>query len=148
MVLAENIKYKIQLTIGKTLFLNLDLRPTSIEPIFKNFIGNHFKDDAFVHPHTDPAPNGFVHTRCNLMLKKPLKGGNPILDGEEIYSTIVTYPKTTQISHGVYDNVVDMMNMTTMIKTNIKERNVTNVKGGKNRLNGLFLMIHQSLEDF
>lgn len=57
---------------------------------------------------------------------------DPIKDEENfVYSTIVTYPKTTQISHGVYDNVVDMMNMTTMIKTNIVERNVTNVKGGK-----------------
>ena len=57
---------------------------------------------------------------------------DPIKDDENFtYSTVVTYPKTTQISHGVYDNIVDMMNMTTMIKTNIKERNVTNVKGGK-----------------
>ena len=57
---------------------------------------------------------------------------DPIKDEENFtYSTIVTYPKTTQISHGVYDNTIDMMNMTTMIKTNIVERNVTNVKGGK-----------------
>jgi hypothetical protein len=65
-------------------FAEFGLKPTSVEPMFKNFIGNHFKDEAFVHPHTDPAPNEFVHARCNLMLKKPLKGGNPILDGEEI----------------------------------------------------------------
>jgi hypothetical protein len=72
---------------------------------------------------------------------------DPIKDEENFsYSTIVTYPKTTQISHGVYDNVVDMMNMTTMIKTNIVERNVTNVKEEKQI--GHFLMIHQSLEDF
>ena len=59
---------------------------------------------------------------------------DPIKNEENFaYSTIVTYPKTTQISHGVYDNVVDMMNMTTMIKTNILERNVTNVKGGKTK---------------
>ena len=57
---------------------------------------------------------------------------DPIKNEENFtYSTIVTYPRTTQISHGVYDNVVDMMNMTTMIKTNIKGRNETNVKGGK-----------------
>ena len=57
---------------------------------------------------------------------------DPIKDDENFtYSTVVTYPKTTQISHGVYDNIVDMMNMITMIKTNIIERNVTNVKGGK-----------------
>jgi len=57
---------------------------------------------------------------------------DPIKDEDNYtYSTFVTYPKTTQISHGVYDNKVDMMNMITMIKTNIAERNITNVKGGK-----------------
>ena len=57
---------------------------------------------------------------------------DPIKNEENFaYSTIITYPKTTQISHGVYDNTIDMMNMITMIKTNIIDRNVTNVKGGK-----------------
>ena len=65
-------------------FNEFKLTPEIVEPIFKNFIGNHFVDGTAVQEHVDPAPNGFVHTRCNLMLKKPLKGGNPILDGEEI----------------------------------------------------------------
>jgi hypothetical protein len=57
---------------------------------------------------------------------------DPIKDEDNFsYNTTVIYPKKTQITHGVYDNVVDMMNMVTMIKTNIIERNVTNVKGGK-----------------
>ena len=48
------------------------------------------------------------------------------------HSTVVTYPRTVQISHGVYDNVVDMMNMTTLISQNItKEKELTNVYGGK-----------------
>ena len=47
------------------------------------------------------------------------------------YSTIVTFPKTTQISMGTYSETVDMMNMVHMIKQNIVERNLTNVKGGK-----------------
>jgi hypothetical protein len=48
------------------------------------------------------------------------------------HSTVVTYPRTIQISHGVYDNVVDMMNMITMISTNIsKDKELTNVYGGK-----------------
>ena len=56
---------------------------------------------------------------------------DPIKEEENFtYNTIITYPKTTQISHGVYDSVVDMMNMITMIKTNIKDRNKTNVIGG------------------
>ena len=65
-------------------FGEFNLKPDRIEPIFKNFIGNHFANGASVHEHTDEAPEGFVHTRCNLMLKKPLKEGNPVLDGEEI----------------------------------------------------------------
>lgn len=54
------------------------------EPIFKNFIGNHFLDGAFVHEHMDTAPYGFMHVRANWMLKKPPAGGNPILDGVEL----------------------------------------------------------------
>jgi hypothetical protein len=79
-------KFKIQDSANhwKDAFNEFGLKPDKIEPIFKNFIGNHFKDGAAVHEHTDFAPDGYVHTRCNLMLKKPLKGGNPILDGEEI----------------------------------------------------------------
>lgn len=68
----------------KESFAAFGLEPDCVEPIFKNLTGNHFQDGAFVHPHTDPAPDGFVHTRCNLMLKKPKQGGNPILDEEEV----------------------------------------------------------------
>jgi hypothetical protein len=65
-------------------FAEFGLQPLCVEPIFKNLTSNHFQDGAFVHPHTDPAPEGLAHTRCNLMLRKPVKGGNPVLDGEEI----------------------------------------------------------------
>lgn len=58
-----------------------DLYP---EPQFKNFIGNHYLDGAFTHAHTDRAPDGFVHTRCNWMLKKPPVGGDPVLDDEVV----------------------------------------------------------------
>tara|TARA_X000001316_G_scaffold11745_1_gene4633 strand:+ start:1220 stop:1801 length:582 start_codon:yes stop_codon:yes gene_type:complete len=54
------------------------------------------------------------------------------------FSTVVTYPKTTQISHGVYDNKIDMMNMVTMIKTNIaskKEVGPCNVVGRRTKWN-------------
>jgi hypothetical protein len=47
------------------------------------------------------------------------------------HSMIVTYPKTIQISHGVYDNVIDMHNMCTMISQNIAKDELTNVYGGK-----------------
>jgi hypothetical protein len=53
------------------------------EPMFGNLVGNHFQNGAAVHPHKDSAPQGFAHVRCNWMLKKPERGGNPVLDGEE-----------------------------------------------------------------
>jgi hypothetical protein len=47
------------------------------------------------------------------------------------HSLIVTYPRTIQISHGVYDNVVDMHNMCMMISQNLDTTELTNVYGGK-----------------
>lgn len=64
-------------------FQEFNLEPDKIEPIFKNLIGNHYLDGACTHKHTDQSPSGYVHTRCNLMIKKPTIGGNPIIDGEE-----------------------------------------------------------------
>ena len=65
-------------------FKEFGLTPELEEPIFKNFTGNHYLDGAFVHEHTDPAPDGYVHVRCNLMLQKPQEGGDPIIDGEKL----------------------------------------------------------------
>jgi hypothetical protein len=47
------------------------------------------------------------------------------------HSIVVTYPRTIQISHGVYDNVVDMHNMCMMISKNLDTTELTNVYGGK-----------------
>ena len=68
----------------KEAFLSFGLIPSCIEPQFKNFTGNHYLDGAFTHLHTDNAPAGFDHVRCNLMICKPEHGGNPVLDGEEV----------------------------------------------------------------
>ena len=51
------------------------------------------------------------------------------------HSLFVTYPKTVQISHGVYDNVIDMHNMCIMISQNIQKKELTNVYGGKTAWN-------------
>lgn len=59
------------------------LKPTKVEPMFENFTGIHYLDGAFTHEHNDPAPKGFDHVRCNLMIKKPMAGGNPVIDGKE-----------------------------------------------------------------
>lgn len=68
----------------KEAFLEFGLVPDCLEPIYENFTGNHFLNGAFVNPHKDPSPDGYYHVRCNLMIKKPLEGGNPVLDGEEV----------------------------------------------------------------
>lgn len=63
-------------------FAAFSLVPHCVEPQYKVFTGVHFAAGAFTHHHTDPAPPGFVHVRCNVMLRKPQQGGNPIIDGE------------------------------------------------------------------
>lgn len=65
-------------------FAEFGLISTSVEPIWQNMTENNYKDGAFVQKHIDYAPEGLVHTRCNVMLKKPFIGGNPILNDEEI----------------------------------------------------------------
>jgi hypothetical protein len=79
-------RYKKQLSEKhwKKAFKEFGLSPTKVEPTLTNFTGNHFLEGAAVQEHIDQAPEGYVHTRCNVMLKKPKIGGNPILDGEEI----------------------------------------------------------------
>ena len=62
-------------------FAAFGITKTAYEPRFKNFIGNHYLDGAATHIHQDGAPEGYVHTRCNWMVKKPSSGGDPILDG-------------------------------------------------------------------
>jgi len=61
-------------------FAAFGLVPTCVEPRLQNLTANHFLDGAYVHTHKDYAPEGFAHVRCNVMLKKPLVGGNPIVD--------------------------------------------------------------------
>lgn len=57
------------------------------EPVFKNFIGEHYLDSAFTHEHQDKAPEGFMHVRVNWMINKPKMGGDPIINGKIIQVT-------------------------------------------------------------
>lgn len=57
---------------------------TQPEPMFLNFVGEHFLDGAHTHHHQDVAPDGFVHVRANWMLEKPAQGGDPILGNEVV----------------------------------------------------------------
>lgn len=69
------------LTYWKDAFLEFGLTPYQLEPLDKNFTAIHYLDGACTHTHKDVAPDGFVHVRCNVLLKKPKKGGHPIIDG-------------------------------------------------------------------
>ncbi len=52
------------------------------EPVFGIFLGVN-NETGFVHEHTDPAEEGFYHTRLNFLISKPLKGGMPIINHKE-----------------------------------------------------------------
>lgn len=54
------------------------------EPVYGNFIGNHYKEGAHTHNHKDSAPDGFMHVRANWMIKKPTLGGNPVIENIEL----------------------------------------------------------------
>lgn len=63
-------------------FSAFNLKPCYLEPMFETFTGVHYRKGAFTHIHQDSAPKDFAHVRCNVMLKKPKEGGDPIIDGE------------------------------------------------------------------
>jgi len=54
------------------------------EPMFGHFVGNNFLPGAAVHTHKDTAPAGLCHVRCNVAIKMPIVGGNPVLSGVEL----------------------------------------------------------------
>jgi hypothetical protein len=65
------------------LFHFFELKSERLEPTFECFIGNHYQDGAYTHEHQDHNLDGLIHTRINVMIKKPPIGGNPIISGKE-----------------------------------------------------------------
>jgi hypothetical protein len=63
-------------------FAAFGLTPQEVEPVYQIFTGVHFLDGAHTHMHKDPAPDGFDHVRCNVLIKKPIEGGMPVIDRE------------------------------------------------------------------
>lgn len=76
------------LTHWNSAFSAFGLHPEKLEPVYQNFYGNHFEDGAFTSEHTDSSPQGFVHVRCNVLLKKPESGGLPKV-GDNVLNVIV-----------------------------------------------------------
>jgi len=50
------------------------------EPMFKDFCG-FITEGGAIHPHKDPNDGSLVHTRFNVMISKPIEGGEPIQNG-------------------------------------------------------------------
>tara|TARA_R100000329_G_scaffold65213_2_gene57729 strand:- start:7 stop:534 length:528 start_codon:yes stop_codon:yes gene_type:complete len=65
-------------------FAAFNLFPTQKELELGDLLMNHYQDNACTHIHKDPAPKGYVHIRANVMIKKPNKGGDIIVDNETI----------------------------------------------------------------
>ena len=63
-------------------FSEFNLRPEKEELMYGNLLMNHYEDKACTHVHKDFAPEGYVHVRANVMLKKPAIGGDIIIDGK------------------------------------------------------------------
>jgi len=53
------------------------------EPLLTDYIG-YIQDGGQIHPHTDPNKDGLVHTRFNVFVQLPEKGGMPIYNDETI----------------------------------------------------------------
>jgi len=68
----------------KEVFALYGINPVKVEPMFQCLIGNHYLDGAFVHEHQDTNKGNLAHVRVNVMLKKPVTGGNPVLNGVEL----------------------------------------------------------------
>jgi len=63
-------------------YQNFGLPVFEEEPVFGIFLGVN-TETGFVHEHTDPAKDGYYHTRLNFLVSKPFKGGAPVINGEE-----------------------------------------------------------------
>jgi hypothetical protein len=53
------------------------------EPLYKCFLGCN-TEGGFVQPHRDKSPPGKYHVRMNIMLSKPLSGGEPVIGGKRV----------------------------------------------------------------
>ena len=50
------------------------------EPLMSDYIGINV-EGAFIHPHTDSNQDNYIHTRYNIILSWPEKGGESIYGG-------------------------------------------------------------------
>jgi hypothetical protein len=81
--ISHGRRFSVQNTneeLWKKVFLEFNLSPDLLEPHIGNVLMNHYEDNACTHMHTDRTIDGYVHVRANVMLKKPKKGGDMIIE--------------------------------------------------------------------
>jgi hypothetical protein len=66
----------------KEAFKEFNLYPDMVEDRLGVMLLKHDQDGAYTQLHKDPAPIGYIHVRANVMLKKPPKGGDAVIDGQ------------------------------------------------------------------
>jgi hypothetical protein len=63
--------------IKKQIMDTYNLNEAKQEPLFKDYCG-YITEGGAIHQHTDPNEGNLIHTRFNVMVSKPLEGGEPI----------------------------------------------------------------------
>lgn len=78
--------YAIQNTTKyfKEAFAAFNLYPDHVEERLGIMLIKHDQDGTYTQQHRDPAPSASIHVRVNVMLKKPPKGGDAVIDGNVI----------------------------------------------------------------
>lgn len=56
-----------------------NLKDYILDPVFGDFLSFN-ETEAAIHKHKDHNEDGYIHTRYNLLLSLPEKGGNPVYD--------------------------------------------------------------------
>lgn len=62
------------------------------EPIFRDFI-SYIQEGGKIQPHIDSNVDGYVHTRFNVFIQLPIKGGLPIYNNKIIQVNELEYIK-------------------------------------------------------
>lgn len=71
------------------------------EPMFQDFL-IRILPNGFVNIHTDSSRDGYKHIRFNILLQKPLDGGNIIFDRQKIEQNVGDcFVLDASIEHGV-----------------------------------------------
>jgi hypothetical protein len=77
----SNIGYpKAALAIRKRIIEQFSLGSAIQEPMFKDYCG-YITNGGAIHQHKDPNQGKLIHTRFNVMISKPIEGGEPVQAG-------------------------------------------------------------------